>query len=109
MKKIIAGIAVASCAAVLGGATVLAAGLGRQYRQNSIPVAGNAASTSCQVCEYCLNTGHCFADSDGDGICDYAGSCAQNHHYNYGGTETENNLQNGTHHGRQGHHGYGHR
>lgn len=109
MKKLIAGIAAASCVAVLGGATVLAAGLGQQYRQNSSPAAGTLGSDSSQICEYCLNTGHCFADSDGDGVCDYAGSCAKDHHYNYGGTGTGAGLQNGTHHGGHGHHGYGHR
>ena len=108
MKKIIAGIAAASCIAVLGGATVLAAGLGQQYRQNSSSAAGDADNTSSQVCEYCLNTEHCFADSDGDGICDYAGSCGQEG-YHYCSSGAGAGLQNGTHHAREGHHGYGHR
>ncbi|OUP82837.1 hypothetical protein B5F07_12830 [Lachnoclostridium sp. An169] len=109
MKKIVAGIAVTACVAVLGGATVLAAGFGQQYRQNSSPAAGSPGNTSSQVCEYCLNAGHCFADSNGDGVCDYAGTHAQTHHYNYCGSGTESSLQNGMHHGGQGHHSYGHR
>ena len=72
MKKLVAGILTVILVVTIGTTTVFAAGAGRGnhcgYGRNS---GGCTAS----------QTGYCFRDADGDGICDYCGAAIAGDHY----------------------------
>lgn len=68
MKKVITGIAAAAAIAIVGGTTAFALGPGH-HNISSVP--DTTADTTAVTCEYCGTTGHCYTDSDHDGICDH--------------------------------------
>ena len=96
MKKIITGIAAAAAIAIIGGTTAFAFGLGHH---NNASVPDSTADTTAVTCEYCGTSGHCYTDSNQDGICDHREGndriCTGDHCRNY----TEDCRGNGYHHG----------
>lgn len=72
MKKISVILTAAAITTILGGTAALAAGSGQNAPDRSVP------AFSGYSCSYCQDSGHCFTDTDGDGICDYnCGSAGQ--------------------------------
>ena len=57
------------------------------------------SNATTAVCEYCGTTGHCYTDSDHDGICDHREendrTCTRDHCRNY----TEDCSNTGHHYG----------
>lgn len=75
MKKKAAAIIIAALVITLGGTTAFAFTHNNpSYVQEQKKVSEAADDTryvTNSVCGYCRSSGHCFNDSDGDGICDY--------------------------------------
>lgn len=75
MKKKTAAIIIAALVITLGGTTAFAFGHSSSSDiKNQRTVSGVSSDIRYNrnsVCSYCKSTGHCFHDSDGDGICDY--------------------------------------
>lgn len=128
MKKVITGIAAAAAIAVIGGTTAFALGLGQQGISSSAGAPWNGTSgisgagAPSVTCEYCREDGHCYTDSDHDGICDYrengTGICQEGSSRNgncWGDSRRGDNCRNHTagrhhsspHHGMTGYYGTG--
>ena len=120
MKKKTAAIIIAALVITLGGTTAFEFGHSSSSDiKNQRTVSGVSSDiryNQNSVCSYCKSTGHCFHDSDGDGICDYyksdtslgnTGGSYAHHMYGTGHhSEPDHNYNYRGHH--EGH-GYGHR
>jgi len=117
MKKISVILTAAAITTVLGGTAALAAGNNSRNAYGS----GNQ-ETPAYSCTYCEDSSHCFADADGNGICDhFTGSVSQGTSANpssipagngYGHHSETSACPAGQHHAENNCHsdgGYGHR
>ena len=117
MKKTAAAIIAAALVITLGGTTAFAFNrAGQSDSQNTVDRAAGMGYNQYNECTYCGETGHCYTDSDGDGICDHrashttdAGTC-----YKYIHSTSDTGCPGGSayHCDGTGHHAghrYGHR
>lgn len=72
MKKTAAVIVAAALIIILGGTTAFAFNrAGQTDGQNNVDRSAGMEYNQYSECTYCGKPGHCFVDSDGDGICDH--------------------------------------
>ena len=88
MKKITIALAAAILALSLGTTTALAH-CGRSWGWRQLE--------SRPACSYCQQDGHCCADEDGDGVCDYRAGGA---YTDRNGDGVCDHYAEGGHHGR---------
>lgn len=72
MKKAAAAIIAATLIITLGGTTVFAfSRTGQADSRNTVDRSTGMGYNQYSECTYCGEPGHCFVDSDGNGICDH--------------------------------------
>ena len=75
MKKTAAAIIAAALVITLGGTTAFAFNrAGQSDSQNTVDRAAGMGYNQYNECTYCGETGHCYTDSNGDGVCDHRAS-----------------------------------
>ena len=75
MKKAAAVIIAAALIITLGGTTAFAfSRAGHTGSRNTVDRSAGMKYNQYSECTYCGEPGHCFVDSDGDGICDHRSS-----------------------------------
>lgn len=108
MRKLVTGFIAAAGILVLGSMTVFAAG--RAYHggtgDNFVERVYNHSDYrgTESGCGYCGETGHCYMDENGDGICDLRTEDCPN----YGDRTFVSGNSAAHHYGHSNGHGYGH-
>lgn len=115
MKKTVAAIIISAFVITLGGTTAFAFSRATG-NQNDVAKQTGTEYNQYNECTYCGESGHCFTDSDDDGICDHrsvntngTGTC-----YNHMHSTSHAGCVSGSSHsydgsGHHAEHRYGHR